>query len=145
MPAPGMHSGNPTDDALNLAMSEHAVPLFEQVKAFIANEVEPITDDELEDFMSQFPCRPIESFIGIYNESHPYIPEIEARLAEAKSWRSPSGDSKWEHARVRKIEKELHEKVDRLPKRGRRRGPGGRRGARAWRSPRRSGSPRAGC
>ena len=45
MPAPGMHSGNPTDDALNLAMSEHAVPLFEQVKAFIANEVDPITEE----------------------------------------------------------------------------------------------------
>jgi acyl-CoA dehydrogenase len=40
-----MHSGVATDDALNLSMSEHAVPLFEQVKAFIANEVEPITDE----------------------------------------------------------------------------------------------------
>ena len=45
MPAPGMHSGRPTDDALNLAMSEHAVPLFEAVKTFIANEVEPITEE----------------------------------------------------------------------------------------------------
>jgi len=45
MPAPGMHSGLPTDDALNLAMSAHAVPLFEAVKAFIANEVEPITEE----------------------------------------------------------------------------------------------------
>ena len=43
MPAPGMHSGVATDDALNLSMSEHAVPLYEAVKAFIANEVEPIT------------------------------------------------------------------------------------------------------
>ena len=38
-----MHSGIATDDALNLSMSEHAVPLYEAVKAFIANEVEPIT------------------------------------------------------------------------------------------------------
>ena len=44
-PDPGMHSGVATDDALNLSMSEHAVPLFEQVKAFIANEIEPITDE----------------------------------------------------------------------------------------------------
>ena len=45
MPAPGMHSGVATDDALNLSMSEHAVPLYEAVKAFIANEVEPITEE----------------------------------------------------------------------------------------------------
>jgi acyl-CoA dehydrogenase len=43
MPAPGMHSGVATDDALNLSMSEHAVPLYEAVKAFIENEIEPIT------------------------------------------------------------------------------------------------------
>jgi acyl-CoA dehydrogenase len=43
MPKPGMHSGNATDEALNLTMSEHAVPLFEAVKAFIENEIEPIT------------------------------------------------------------------------------------------------------
>ena len=40
-----MHSGIATDDALNLSMSEHAVPLYEQVKAFIANEIEPITEE----------------------------------------------------------------------------------------------------
>ncbi len=45
MPTPGMHSGVATDDALNLSMSEHAVPLYEAVKAFIQNEVEPITAD----------------------------------------------------------------------------------------------------
>src|SRR6188472_1145878 len=45
MPAPGMHSGVATDDALNLSMSEHAVPLYEAVKAFIANEVDPITEE----------------------------------------------------------------------------------------------------
>jgi len=38
-----MHSGVATDDALNLSMSEHALPLYEAVKAFIQNEVEPIT------------------------------------------------------------------------------------------------------
>jgi acyl-CoA dehydrogenase len=43
MPAPGMHSGVATDDAMNLAMSARAVPLYEAVKAFIANEVEPVT------------------------------------------------------------------------------------------------------
>jgi acyl-CoA dehydrogenase len=43
MPAPGMHSGVATDDAMNLAMSARAVPLYEAVKAFIAVEVEPIT------------------------------------------------------------------------------------------------------
>ena len=45
MPAPGMHSGLPTDDAMNLAMSEHAVPLFARVTAFIADEVDPITEE----------------------------------------------------------------------------------------------------
>ena len=43
MPAPGMHSGSPTDDALNLAMSEGAQPLYDAVKAFIAEEIEPVT------------------------------------------------------------------------------------------------------
>ena len=45
MPAPGMHSGLPTDDAMNLAMSEGAVPLFENVRAFIAEEVDPVTEE----------------------------------------------------------------------------------------------------
>jgi acyl-CoA dehydrogenase len=45
MPAPGLHSGSPTDDAMNLAMSEHAVPLFEAVKTFIATEIDPITEE----------------------------------------------------------------------------------------------------
>ncbi len=45
MPAPGMHSGLPTDDAMNLAMSPEAVGLFEAVKAFIADEIEPITEE----------------------------------------------------------------------------------------------------
>ena len=35
MPAPGMHSGVATDDALNLSMSEHAIPLYDAVKTFI--------------------------------------------------------------------------------------------------------------
>ncbi len=43
MPAPGMHSGITTDDAMNLAMSPKSVPLYEAVKLFIAKEVEPIT------------------------------------------------------------------------------------------------------
>jgi len=45
MPKPGMHSGIATDDAMNLAMSEHVVPLYEAVKEFIANEVDPITEE----------------------------------------------------------------------------------------------------
>jgi acyl-CoA dehydrogenase len=45
MPAPGMHSGLPTDDAMNLAMSEDAVPLFERVTDFVANEVDPVTEE----------------------------------------------------------------------------------------------------
>jgi acyl-CoA dehydrogenase len=45
MPAPGMHSGVATDDAMNLSMSEAAIPLYEAVKAFIVNEVDPITEE----------------------------------------------------------------------------------------------------
>lgn len=45
MPAPGMHSGIATDDAMNLAMSESVQPLYEAVKAFIRDEVDPITEE----------------------------------------------------------------------------------------------------
>lgn len=45
MPAPGMHSGVPSDDALDLSMSAEALPLYEAVKEFIATEVEPITEE----------------------------------------------------------------------------------------------------
>jgi acyl-CoA dehydrogenase len=45
MPAPGMHSVIATDDAMNLAMSPKAVALFEAVKKFIAEEVEPKTEE----------------------------------------------------------------------------------------------------
>ncbi|NBN90978.1 MAG: acyl-CoA dehydrogenase, partial [Actinobacteria bacterium] len=40
-----MHSGIATDDAMNLAMSEKAIPLYEAVKQFIKNEVDPITEE----------------------------------------------------------------------------------------------------
>jgi acyl-CoA dehydrogenase len=40
-----MHSGSTTDDSLNLSMSPQAVPLFDQVRAFIVNEVDPITEE----------------------------------------------------------------------------------------------------
>lgn len=40
---PGMHVDDPSDDSLNLAMSESARPLYEAVKKFITDEVEPIT------------------------------------------------------------------------------------------------------
>ncbi|NBR77109.1 MAG: acyl-CoA dehydrogenase, partial [Actinobacteria bacterium] len=38
-----MYSGIATDDAMNLAMSARAVPLYEAVKKFIAEEIEPHT------------------------------------------------------------------------------------------------------
>ena len=38
-----MYSGVATDDAMNLAMSAKAVPLYEAVKKFIAEEIEPVT------------------------------------------------------------------------------------------------------
>ena len=44
MPKPGMHSGSETDDAMNLAMSEKVIPLFNAVKKFIAEEVEPMSE-----------------------------------------------------------------------------------------------------
>ncbi|MBU6241953.1 MAG: acyl-CoA dehydrogenase family protein [Acidobacteria bacterium] len=40
-----MHSGIATDDAMNLAMSDKAIPLYEAVKQFIKNEVDPITEE----------------------------------------------------------------------------------------------------
>jgi len=40
-----MHSGLPADDALNLAMSEGAVPLYQAVRAFIADEIDPVTEE----------------------------------------------------------------------------------------------------
>ena len=43
MPRPGLHSGVSTDDAMNLAMSARAVPLYEAVVDFVAREVEPRT------------------------------------------------------------------------------------------------------
>ncbi|MDH3755867.1 MAG: acyl-CoA dehydrogenase family protein [Acidimicrobiia bacterium] len=45
MPGPGLHSDDPSDDSLNLAMSDGARPLYEAVKSFIADEVEPITEE----------------------------------------------------------------------------------------------------
>jgi len=39
-----MHSGITTDDAMNLAMSAKAVPLFEAVTAFIRDEIDPVTE-----------------------------------------------------------------------------------------------------
>jgi len=45
MPSPGMHSGITTDDAMNLAMSPRAVPLYEAVREFVAVEVEPVTEE----------------------------------------------------------------------------------------------------
>ncbi len=44
MPAPGMHSGNPSDVSMDLSMSPGAVPLYEAVKAFVATEIDPVTE-----------------------------------------------------------------------------------------------------
>jgi len=44
----GMYSGVATDDAMNLAMSEKAVPLYEAVKKFIVDEIEPVTREYFE-------------------------------------------------------------------------------------------------
>jgi len=44
----GMYSGVATDDAMNLAMSAKAVPLYEKVKKFIADEIEPVTREYFE-------------------------------------------------------------------------------------------------
>lgn len=45
MPTSAMHSGLPDDDAMNLAMSAGARPLFEAVVDFIATEVEPMSEE----------------------------------------------------------------------------------------------------
>ncbi len=45
MPGPGMHVPDPSDDSMNLAMSEKGRPLYEAVLKFIAEEVEPITEE----------------------------------------------------------------------------------------------------
>ena len=39
---PGMHVQDPSDESLNLAMSEAGRPLYDAVKAFVVAEVEPI-------------------------------------------------------------------------------------------------------
>ncbi|MEI8392104.1 MAG: acyl-CoA dehydrogenase family protein, partial [Actinomycetes bacterium] len=43
MTKPGMHSGNNTDDSMNLAMSAKVMPLYEAVVNFIVEEVNPVT------------------------------------------------------------------------------------------------------
>ena len=40
---PGLHIDDPSDPSLDLRMSEGARPLYEQVKAFIVDEIEPVT------------------------------------------------------------------------------------------------------
>ena len=40
---PGLHIEDPSDPSLDLRMSDGARPLYEQVKAFIADEIEPVT------------------------------------------------------------------------------------------------------
>ncbi len=44
-PAPGLHSGDPSDPSLDLAMSAQARPLYDAVVEFIATEIEPITEE----------------------------------------------------------------------------------------------------
>jgi acyl-CoA dehydrogenase len=45
MPAPGMHSGLPSDASMDLRMSEAAVPLYEAVCAFVETEINPVTEE----------------------------------------------------------------------------------------------------
>ena len=40
---PGLHIGDPSDPSLDLTMSDGARPLYDQVRSFIADEVEPVT------------------------------------------------------------------------------------------------------
>lgn len=40
-----MHTNDPSDDSMNLAMSEKSRPLFEAVVEFIKNEIDPVTDE----------------------------------------------------------------------------------------------------
>jgi acyl-CoA dehydrogenase len=40
-----MHSGIATDEAMNLAMSAKAQPLYDAVKAFVRDEIEPVTEE----------------------------------------------------------------------------------------------------
>ena len=40
---PGLHIEDPTDPSLDLTMSEGARPIYDRVRAFIADEVEPVT------------------------------------------------------------------------------------------------------
>jgi len=44
MPKPGMHSASETDDSMNLAMSEKAIPVYSEVKKFFSEEVEPTAE-----------------------------------------------------------------------------------------------------
>ena len=41
----GMHVQDPSDDSMNLAMSEAGRPLYDAVKAFVTTEVEPLTEE----------------------------------------------------------------------------------------------------
>ena len=45
MPAPGMHSGLPSDASMDLRMSEAALPLYEAVCRFVETEINPVTEE----------------------------------------------------------------------------------------------------
>src|SRR6478736_4692794 len=45
MPAPGMHSGLPSDASRDLRMSEAAVPLYDAVREFNEREINPVTEE----------------------------------------------------------------------------------------------------
>ena len=42
---PGLHNNDPSDESLNLAMSDGARPLYDAVVDFINTEVEPLTGE----------------------------------------------------------------------------------------------------
>ncbi len=45
MPRPGLHVEDPSNEALNLAMSAKAQPLYDAVVTFMAEEIDPITEE----------------------------------------------------------------------------------------------------
>ena len=61
MPGPGMHIDDPSDESMNLAMSNAGRPLYDAVKAFIIDEVDPITEEfyELGEGRSDRPSFPL--------------------------------------------------------------------------------------
>jgi hypothetical protein len=65
------------------------------------------SDADLKRLLDSLPCRCLEKFVLTWNAAYPRVEEIEHRLADARRWVSPSGDTGWEKERVACLEKEL--------------------------------------